>query len=72
MGVLILGVNTLYRVLCFFKLFLDMVGKRLIKPSHLICRKNPDYYVHVETGSKNRSGRLKELNVDIIRSCPCI
>ena len=28
MGVLILGVNTLYRVFCFFKLFL-MVGKGL-------------------------------------------
>ena len=30
MGVLILGVNTLYRLFCFFKLFL-MVGKGLIK-----------------------------------------
>ena len=29
MGVLILGVNTLYRLFCFFKLFL-MVGKGLI------------------------------------------
>ena len=28
MGVLILGVNTLYRLFCFFKLFL-MVGKGL-------------------------------------------
>ena len=28
MGVLILGVNTLYRLLCFFKLFL-MAGKGL-------------------------------------------
>ena len=29
MGVLILGVNTLYRLFCFFKLFV-MVGKGLI------------------------------------------
>ena len=29
MGVLILGVNTLYRLFCFFKLFL-MVGKGLL------------------------------------------
>ncbi len=31
-GVLILGVNTLYRLFCFFKLFL-MVGKGLIEVS---------------------------------------
>ena len=30
MGVLILGVNTLYRLFCFFKLFL-MVGKGLME-----------------------------------------
>ncbi len=29
MGGLILGINTLYRLFCFFKLF-PMVGKRLI------------------------------------------
>ncbi len=31
MGVLILGVNTLYRLFCFIKLF-PMVGKGLISP----------------------------------------
>ena len=27
-------------------------------------KKEPDHYVYVETGSKNRSGGLKELNVE--------
>ena len=35
MGVLILGVNTLYRLFCFFKLFL-MAGKGLLRtPSYV-------------------------------------
>jgi len=35
MGGLILGVNTLYRVFCFFKLFL-MVGKGYIKETIVV------------------------------------
>ena len=38
--------------------------QRELKPSQLIRKRNPDQYVYVETGSKNRSGGLKELNVD--------
>jgi len=32
--------------------------QRRVKPPQLICKKNPDPCVYVETGSKNRSGGL--------------
>ena len=38
--------------------------QRQLKPSQLTRKKEPDHYVYVETGSKNRSGGLKELNVE--------
>ena len=38
--------------------------QRELKPSQLIRKRNPDQYVYVETGSKNRSAGLKEMNVD--------
>ena len=45
-----------------------------LKPSQLIRKRNPGQYVYVETGSKNRSGGLKEMNVDNkvvpIYACP--
>ena len=48
--------------------------QRELKPSQLLRMRNPDQYVYVETGSKNRSGGLKELNVDNevvpIYACP--
>ena len=40
MGVLLLGVNTLYRLFCFFKLFL-MVGKGLINELLGVCVSGP-------------------------------
>ena len=48
--------------------------QRELKPSQLIRKRNPGQYVYIETGSKNRSGGLKELNVDNkvvpIYACP--
>ena len=45
-----------------------------LKPSQLIRKRNPGQNVYVETGSKNRSGGLKEMNVDNkvvpIYACP--
>ena len=38
--------------------------QRKLKPSQLIRKSNPDRYVYVETGSKNRTGDLKQLNVE--------
>ena len=37
--------------------------QRQLKPSQLIRKRDPDQYVYVETGSKNRSGGLKEINL---------
>ena len=45
-----------------------------LKPSQLIRKRNPGQNVYIETGSKNRSGGLKEMNVDNkvvpIYACP--
>ena len=38
--------------------------QRQLKPSQLIRKEDPDHYVYVETGSKNRSGELKEINLE--------
>lgn len=32
--------------------------------SKLIWKRDPDQYVYIETGSKNRSGGLKQMNVE--------
>ncbi len=48
MGGLILGVNTLYRLFCFFKLF-PMVGKGLTLPTHTTLEhKGLRWFVSVE------------------------
>ena len=35
-----------------------------LKPSQFVRKKDPDHYVYIETGSKNRSGGLKEINLE--------
>ena len=44
MGVLILGVNTLYRLFCFFRLFL-MVGKKDARALHVLAHNKYSYCV---------------------------
>ena len=38
--------------------------QRQLKPSQLVHKRDPDHYVYIETGSKNRSGGLRQINVE--------
>ena len=60
MGVLILGVNILYRFFCFFKLFL-MIGKGLKQPFRFCCVNNSSTGIQLLCDSENIVSRIPHM-----------